>query len=126
MTNERGGFERAETWFGKRVQAFGELRTKVDRLEAEVEAGRRERLVFILIPSHNLCNNLHLSSGPIDPRILLRHPTHLSKLRNPSDLRLVHARLLEDHNSTTVLLRQRETDIADLDQQVEAQETILP
>ena len=109
------------------MQTFGELRTKVVRLEAEVEAGRRERLVFILIPSHNLCNNLNSFifnanrfSDLTTPSILLSYTQSLS------DLRLVHARLLEDHNSTTVLLRQRETDIADLDQQVEAQETILP
>ena len=40
-------------------------------------------------------------------------------------MRLTHARLLEDHGSTTALLRQREAEIAELDrQQAEAQETI--
>ena len=40
-------------------------------------------------------------------------------------MRLIHARLLEDHGSTSALLRQREAEIAELDRkQVEAQETI--
>jgi mitotic spindle assembly checkpoint protein MAD1 len=40
-------------------------------------------------------------------------------------LRLIHARLLEDHGSTAALLRQREAEIAELDRkQVEAHETI--
>ena len=40
MTNECGGFERAETWF---MQVLEEFRIKDARLEAEVEVGRRER-----------------------------------------------------------------------------------
>ena len=51
--------------------------------------------------------------------------TPISVTQSLSELRLVHARLLEDHGSTSALLRQRETEIAELDrQQVEAQEII--
>ena len=70
----------------KRVQVLEELRTKVVRLEAEVEAGRREREDWYLFSfcSMIFLNNLHLSSGLIDHRILLPHPILLSLLRNPS------------------------------------------
>ena len=48
-------------------------------------------------------------------------------MQSLSELRLIHARLLEDHDFTTALLQQRETEIAELDrQQAEAQETISP
>ena len=51
--------------------------------------------------------------------------TPISVTQSLSELRLIHARLLEDHGSTTALLRQREVEIAELDRkQVEAQETI--
>jgi hypothetical protein len=71
----------------KRVQVLEELRTKVVGLEAEVEAGRRERedwylssfLSIIFVTTY-----IYMSSGRIDPRILLRLPILLSPLRNPS------------------------------------------
>ena len=65
------------------MQVLEGLRAKVVRLEAEVEAGRREhedwclvRLVFILIPFDNFCNNsyIYLSSRRIDSQILLCYP----------------------------------------------------
>ena len=69
----------------KRVQVLEELRTKVVKLEAEVEAGRREREDWYLFsPIIFVTTCIYLSSGRIDPRILLRHPTLLSLLRNLS------------------------------------------
>ena len=51
--------------------------------------------------------------------------TPISITQSLSELRLVHARLLEEHGATTALLRRRESEIAELDrQQAEAQETI--
>jgi len=51
--------------------------------------------------------------------------TPVSVTQSLSELRLVHARLLEEHGATTALLRRREAEIVELDrQQVEAQETI--
>jgi DNA repair exonuclease SbcCD ATPase subunit len=70
----------------KRVQVLEELRTKVVKLEAEVEAGRRERedwyLLSFAFDDHR--KSLHLSPGQIDPRISIHLPIHLSLLRNPS------------------------------------------
>ena len=51
--------------------------------------------------------------------------TPISITQSLSELRLIHARLLEEHGATTALLRQREAEIAELTrQQVEAQEII--
>lgn len=51
--------------------------------------------------------------------------TPISITQSLSELRLIHARLLEEHGATTALLRQRETELVELErQQVEAQEAI--
>ncbi|KAF8808803.1 hypothetical protein BYT27DRAFT_7188276 [Phlegmacium glaucopus] len=93
----------------KKIQVLEELRTKVVRLEAEVEAGRREREEWA-----NRSLDINMPSN-----------TPISVTQSLSELRLVHARLLEEHGATTALLRRREAEIAELDrQQVEAQETI--
>ena len=113
----------------KKVQVLEELRTKVVKLEAEVEAGRREREDWYLSSFHSI-------NFPTTHILLFFRANRSSDLNTPSntpisitqslsELRLIHARLLEDHGSTTALLRQREAEIADLDRkQVEAQETI--
>ena len=42
-----------------------------------------------------------------------------------SDLRLTHARLLEEHGATVALLRQREAELADFERRdIQAQQTI--
>ncbi|KAF8970914.1 spindle assembly checkpoint component Mad1 [Flammula alnicola] len=80
-------------------------RTKVVKLEAEVEAGRKER------------EEWSADTKPSD--------TPISVTQTLSDLRLVHARLLEDHGATSALLRQRETELADVERrEAQAQETI--
>ena len=121
-TNKCGGFERTGRWFRRRVQVFEELRAKVVRLEAEVEAGRRERenRYFFSFPSIFfvfVITNLDL---------FVIRANRFSNLTMPSlsELRLIHARRLEDHVSTTALLPhwQREAVIVELDRrQVEAQ-----
>ena len=70
----------------KRVQVLEELRTKVVKLEAEVEAGRREREDWYLFSFRSIIfvTTYYFSSGRIDPRIFLCHPILLSPLRNPS------------------------------------------
>jgi mitotic spindle assembly checkpoint protein MAD1 len=51
--------------------------------------------------------------------------TPISVTQSLSELRLTHARLLEEHGATTALLRQREAEIAELARlQAEAQETM--
>ena len=51
--------------------------------------------------------------------------TPISVTQSLSELRLIHARLLEEHGAITALLRQREVEIAELArQQAEAKETI--
>ena len=78
LKEEKRGLER-------KVQVLEELRTKVVRLEAEVEAGRREREEwYLLLHLIIFANNSRCSSGRIDPRTFLCHPILLSLLRNPS------------------------------------------
>lgn len=51
--------------------------------------------------------------------------TPISVTQSLSELRLIHARLLEEHGATTALLRRREAEMAELDRQhLEAQGTI--
>jgi mitotic spindle assembly checkpoint protein MAD1 len=111
----------------KRVQVLEELRTKVVRLEAEVEAGRREREEWYLLPSfNNLCKQLTLFLRANESSDLpMPSNTPISVTQSLSELRLIHARLLEEHGAITALLRQREVEIAELArQQAEAKETI--
>ena len=83
-------------------------------------------MVLILISFDNLCNNLtFIFRANRSSDLSMPSNTPISVTQSLSELRLIHARLLEDHGSTTALLRQREAEIAELDrQQVEAQETI--
>ncbi|KAF9475572.1 MAD-domain-containing protein [Pholiota conissans] len=82
-----------------RVKMLEELRTKVVKLEAEVAAGRRER--------EEWANR----SGDTEPSA-----TPISITQTLSDLRLSHAKLLEDHGATSALLKQREAQLADLEE----------
>ena len=71
----------------KKVQVLEELRTKVVKLEAEVEAGRREREDWYLSSFHSInfpTTHFYFSLGQIDRRILIPHPTLPSPLHNPS------------------------------------------
>ena len=110
----------------KKVQVLEELRTKVVKLEAEVEAGRREREDWYLFPLHSIILSLtFVFRANKSSDINTPSNTPISVTQSLSELRLTHARLLEDHGSTTALLRQREAEIAELDRkQVEAQEII--
>jgi mitotic spindle assembly checkpoint protein MAD1 len=112
---------REEKWgLERKVRVMEELREKVVRLEAEVEAGRREREAWfvILFPSRRLTfttisranNNNAESSSSSTPS-----NTPVSITKNLSDLRLAHARLLEEHGANVALLRRRETEIRDLE-----------
>ena len=109
----------------KKVQVIEELRTKVVKLEAEVEAGRREREEWYLFSFHSiiLTYTFFRANKTSDPDTPSNTP--ISVTQSLSSLRLTHARLLEDHGSTTALLLQRETEITELAQkQASAQETI--
>ncbi|PPQ94910.1 hypothetical protein CVT25_004396 [Psilocybe cyanescens] len=93
LREEKRGLER-------KIQMLEEFRTKAVKLEAEVEAGRKEREAW----AEN-SNNTQLSSTPI------------AVTKTLSDLRLTHARLLEEHGATVALLRQREAELADYERQ---------
>jgi hypothetical protein len=114
LREEKRGLER-------KVRVMEELRERVVRLEAEVEAGRREREAWLVvyfinsIPSGRLTfhrdratNNTAESS--------MSSKTPISVTKNLSDLRLAHARLLEEHGANVALLRRREAEIKDLEQ----------
>ncbi|TFK35138.1 spindle assembly checkpoint component Mad1 [Crucibulum laeve] len=102
LREEKRGLER-------KVKLMDELREKVVRLEAEVEAGRREREEW--------------ASKAADSSAPSKIP--VSVTQNLSDLRLVHARLLEEHGATTALLRRREANILDYERrEAEAQQNV--
>ena len=54
LTSELTVLREQKRGLEKRVQVLEELRTKVVKLEAEVEAGRWEREDWYFNPSHNL------------------------------------------------------------------------
>ncbi|KZT00090.1 MAD-domain-containing protein [Laetiporus sulphureus 93-53] len=85
----------------RKARGAEELRDKVVRLEAELEASRKEREAEI---EH---------AAPSTPS-----KTPVSITQSLSDLRLAHARLLEKHGSTVVSLRRRETELAESEQRV--------
>ncbi|KDR71884.1 hypothetical protein GALMADRAFT_143649 [Galerina marginata CBS 339.88] len=92
----------------RKLQMLEEFRTKVVKLEAEVEAGRKEREEWA-----NMVVDTKPSSTPI------------SVTQNLTDLRLAHARLLEEHGATNALLRQREAELAEFERrETQAQQTI--
>ena len=100
------------------MQVLEKLRAKVVRLEAEVKAGRWEsgdRYFFSFPSIVFVTTNLDL---------FVFRANRFSNLTTPylSELYIIHACLLEDHVSTTMLLCQQEAVIVELDrQQVEVQ-----
>ena len=74
----------------KKLTVLEEMRERVVRLEAQVEAGRREREAWAKTETDSVLS------------------------QTLSDLRLTHARLLEEHGGTVALLRSREAEILDL------------
>ncbi|KDQ58198.1 hypothetical protein JAAARDRAFT_129691 [Jaapia argillacea MUCL 33604] len=81
----------------KKLHGAEELRERVVRLEAEVEASRKEREAWAS------------KAAPSDTP----SKTPVSVTQSLSSLRMAHARLLEDHGATSALLRQREAELAD-------------
>ncbi|TFY54359.1 hypothetical protein EVG20_g9734 [Dentipellis fragilis] len=93
----------------QKVKGVDELREQVVRLEAEVQAARREREEW--------------ASRAIQPSVPSQTP--VSVTQSLSELRLIHAQLLEEHGVNLALLRRREAELADAnDRNNEAAETI--
>ena len=85
----------------KKLTVLEEMRERVVRLEAQVEAGRREREAWAKTETDSVLS------------------------QTLSDLRLTHARLLEEHGGTVALLRSREAEISDLTRrEAEALDTV--
>ncbi|KAH7886792.1 spindle assembly checkpoint component Mad1 [Phlebopus sp. FC_14] len=80
----------------RKVSIVQELREKVASLEAQVDAGRRERQEW--------ATKSNETNTPPE--------TSLSVVQNLSSLRLTHARLLEEHGASVALLRRREAELA--------------
>ncbi|OSX63139.1 hypothetical protein POSPLADRAFT_1181163 [Postia placenta MAD-698-R-SB12] len=79
----------------RRAAGADELREKVIRLEAELEASRREREQWWINHAQCPCS------------------TPVSVTQGLSKLRLEHARLLEEHGSARALLKRREHELTD-------------
>ncbi|KAJ8689494.1 coiled-coil domain-containing protein mad1 [Pleurotus ostreatus] len=89
----------------RKVAGLEEMREKAIRLEAEVEAVRHERAQW----AHNSSQS----------------PVSVSVTSALTDLRLAHARLLEEHGATTATLRERDSRIGALTRELaESQEAI--
>ncbi|KAH0835724.1 spindle assembly checkpoint component Mad1 [Lanmaoa asiatica] len=80
----------------RKVLVVDELREKVISLEAQVEAARQERQEWA-----NKSNEVGTPSKP-----------SVSVIQSLSELRLTHARLLEDHGANIAVLRSREAELA--------------
>ncbi|CDO77832.1 hypothetical protein BN946_scf184714.g7 [Trametes cinnabarina] len=92
----------------RKVRGAEELREKVVRLEAELEAARKEREEW---------------ASSTEPATASKTP--VSVTQSLSALRLAHARLLEEHGSNVALLRHREKELEKSQtHEAEAQTTI--
>ncbi|KAF9562386.1 hypothetical protein CPC08DRAFT_749502 [Agrocybe pediades] len=100
LREEKRGLER-------RIAMLEELRTKVVQLQAEVDAGRREREAWA-----------SAATSSSSPAASADKPgdTPISITQTLSELRLAHARLLEEHGATSALLRQRETQLKEYEE----------
>ncbi|KAI0739854.1 spindle assembly checkpoint component Mad1 [Daedaleopsis nitida] len=81
----------------RRARAADELREKVVKLEAELDAARKEREEWA-----------SASTEPATPS-----KTPVSVTQSLSNLRLAHARLMEEHGSNVALLRHREQELSE-------------
>ncbi|KAH6894805.1 spindle assembly checkpoint component Mad1 [Coprinopsis sp. MPI-PUGE-AT-0042] len=89
-----------------KLVGLDELKEKVIRLEAEVEAGRLEREAWA---SKTQDTNNNSNSTPSSVPIFITQAL--------TDLRLTHAQLLEEHGATTASLRQRTAELVSLESQ---------
>ncbi|KAJ7057139.1 spindle assembly checkpoint component Mad1 [Mycena amicta] len=93
----------------RKLRHLEELEEKVIQLEAQLEAGRRQRETWAR-------NQPEPSSSSATP---------ISLTHSLSALRLQHAQLLEDHGATTALLRAKEAELANVEGRVtETQDAI--
>ncbi|KAJ7120938.1 spindle assembly checkpoint component Mad1 [Mycena epipterygia] len=106
LREEKRGLER-------KLKPLEELRERVVKLEAQVEAGRQERETW----AQNLQSTAASTSTP--------SKTPVSITQSLSALRLQHAQLLEDHGATVALLRSKEAELSNAElRAAEAQEVI--
>ncbi|GJE94153.1 mitotic arrest deficient-domain-containing protein [Phanerochaete sordida] len=87
----------------RKVRATEELREKVVKLEAELDAARKEREEWA-----------SMSAEP--------SKTPVSVTQSLTNLRLTYARLLEEHGSNVALLRQREAELKELQEDLEREQ----
>ncbi|KAJ2918857.1 hypothetical protein MD484_g1475, partial [Candolleomyces efflorescens] len=120
----------------KKVIVLEELRDKVVRLEAELDAARNEREEWSLKATTPAAEE---QEGDTDITMLNTTPSKKRHLDSSSStgvpvaitqtlstLRLTHAKLLEEHGSTSALLKRREAELANLEKrETETQEVIL-
>ncbi|KAF8836866.1 hypothetical protein BDN67DRAFT_973625 [Paxillus ammoniavirescens] len=92
----------------RKVSVMEDLREKVVFLEAQVEAARRERQEW--------ANKSNEASTP--------SKTSLSVIQNLSELRLTHARLLEEHGANVAMLRSREAELARVNESLSEAQTM--
>ncbi|KAI8976346.1 MAD-domain-containing protein [Trametes punicea] len=93
----------------RKLRGAEELREKVVKLEAELDAARKERDDW--------------ASSSAEPATPSKTPVSITQ--SLSNLRLAHARLLEEHGSNVALLRHREQELRESQaREAEAQNTI--
>ncbi|TBU44830.1 MAD-domain-containing protein [Dichomitus squalens] len=93
----------------RRLRGADELREQVVKLEAELDAARKERQEW--------------ASSSAEPATPSKTP--VSVTQSLSNLRLAHVRLMEEHGSNVALLRHREQELSGLqEREARAQETV--
>ncbi|KAJ6610457.1 spindle assembly checkpoint component Mad1 [Mycena sp. CBHHK59/15] len=106
LREEKRGLER-------KLRTLEEMRARVVKLEAQVEAGRQERETW----ARNQQSAVPSTSTPSKTPVSVTHSL--------SALRLEHAQLLEDHGATVALLRSKEAELANAESRItDAQEAI--
>ena len=121
VREEKRGLER-------KVWLLDEMRNKVVKLEAEVEAARKEReawseiIIYVTGLGSDIQYSSRASSHPQGPSSLSSSTSGappVALTQQLAALRLEHANLLEGHGSTAALLRSREAELDATRTQVE-------
>ena len=113
----------------RKLRGAEELREQVVKLEAELEAARKEReewyvaLLHVSFTERLISPLFYRASSSAAPATPSKTP--VSVTQSLSNLRLAHARLMEEHGSNVALLRHREQELSELqERETRAEDTV--
>ncbi|KIJ05303.1 hypothetical protein PAXINDRAFT_141378, partial [Paxillus involutus ATCC 200175] len=108
----------------RKVSVMEDLREKVVFLEAQVEAARRERQEWYVVWLSERLSADRFYRANKSNEASTPSKTSLSVIQNLSQLRLTHARLLEEHGANVAMLRSREAELARVNESLSEAQTM--